>query len=99
MPGQARTQLVGNGSANEEAAGLGANDLGDAAAQEVVGDVVNEVHKAIGIGEQRRDVLKDDPLLRIVGDAHDAALVVEIRHVRFLSSVIVVAMAGRGPVG
>ena len=94
---KARAQLVCDGSANEEAAGLGANDLGDATAQEVVGDVVNEVHKAFGIGEQRRDVLKDDPLLRVVGDAHDAALVVEIRHVQFLSSVIVVAMAGRGP--
>ena len=77
---EAGTEAIGDGSAHEEATGLGADDLGDASLEEVVGDLIDGSGKALRACEQRRDVLEDDARLRIVGDVNDIALEIDARH-------------------
>ena len=73
---EAGTELERHGGAQHEAAGLSADDLGDAGVPEVVGDVLYQGLEGLGIAEQRRDVLEDDAGLGVVRNAHDLALVV-----------------------
>ena len=73
---EAGAELERHGGAQHEAAGLGADDLGDAGVPEVVGDVLYQGLEGLGVAEQRRDVLEDDAGLGVVRNAHDLALVV-----------------------
>ena len=77
---EADAELVGDGRTDEEAAGLGADDLGDALVGEMRGDVVDERRERLRVLEQRRDVLEDDARLGIIGDVDDLALEIVIGH-------------------
>ena len=77
---EADAELVGDGRTDEEAAGLGADDLGDALVGEMRGDVVDERRERLRVLEQRRDVLEDDARLGLIGDVDDLALEIVIGH-------------------
>src|SRR5581483_1956901 len=62
---------VGHRSGDDEPPGLDADDLADAPADEAVGDGVDDEGEALRVGEERRDVLEDDPRLGEVGDVPD----------------------------
>ena len=83
---KAGTQPVGDGRADEKAASLGSNHLGDALAKEVLGHCVHAGREALLVCDERGDVLEDDARLRVVRDVHDEVLVREgpfdlLRHV------------------
>ena len=69
------TKTIGNGSADEKAPRLGADDLVDAHAEKVVDHRVNAGGQAMLVGDERRDVLEDDARLGIVGNVDDEVLV------------------------
>ena len=83
---KAGAQPVGDRRADEKASGLGANHLGDALAEEVLGHCVHASREALLVCDERGDVLEDDAGLRVVRDVHDEVLVREgpfdlLRHV------------------
>ena len=78
---KASSELHGNGHADHEAASLGTNNLGNARITEVISDRENGLTHCVGIGEQGRDVLKDNTGLGIIGDVGDKGLEVKIGHV------------------
>ena len=64
-------QLVCNRGADDEAAGLGADNLGDALACEPVGNAVDRCLQGIGVHHKRREVDEDDAGFGIIGDARE----------------------------
>ena len=80
-----RAELVGDRGAHHEAAGLGADDLGDAAPRKVVGDIVHHALEALRIADERRDVAEEHAWLRIIGDLGNQAIVIEGTHRTILS--------------
>jgi hypothetical protein len=89
---KASIEPVGDRGAHEEAAGLSADDLRDALVDEVIGDIVDGCSHALGIGEQRGDVLEDDAWFRIVRNADNQALVIDARQCRSFPWVIGLSM-------
>ena len=77
---EAGSELERDRDANHEAAGLRADDLGDARVLERLGDGLDGAAHRLGIGEERRDVLEDDARLGIIRDVDDARCEVEISH-------------------
>ncbi|PWS20970.1 hypothetical protein DKP78_26045, partial [Enterococcus faecium] len=63
-----------DGGAEDEAAALGADDEVDVLAAEGVGEQFHGEGDAGGVGQERRDVAEEDPLLGEVVDVADEAL-------------------------
>ena len=68
---KAGAQGDGHGHAHHKATSLGADDLGDSHAGKMFGQGINHGLQRLGIAKERRDVLKDDSGLGIVGDIDD----------------------------
>jgi hypothetical protein len=68
---EARVEEVRDRRRGDEAPGLDAQDPVDVAVPEGIGEAVDRGAEGRGVGEERRDVLEDDPGLREVGDVAD----------------------------
>ena len=71
---EARVEPRGERAAEDEAAGLDADDDVDVLADEALGDRVEDDVERPRVGEERRDVLEEDPRGREVRDVADLAL-------------------------
>lgn len=62
---------MGDGTAEDKAAGFDPRDLIDFVAGEGLDQFVDRAAEGAGIAEQGRDVTKQDPRLGIIGDGAD----------------------------
>ena len=84
LPGLAREDEAGvrghgHRRPQNEAARLGRHHIVDLARAGVLGELVDREAERLGVEEERRDVLEDDPRLREVRDVLDVVLEAHVR--------------------